>query len=139
MAKRDQALNFCMLLASPLRVDLRWVSVLGMLILALALTSTGCSSDAEYKPEQFVGNWKTSRMNSRPVHLMANGEWEIRPEDGGKPLQFGVWEVKGRVLTWTIRLNDQLTHDRNRIESYAPNRFTLREQDGSLTIFDRLN
>lgn len=139
MANRHHALNFHSYSAHQIHTFFLQLPSIGVACFVLATVLWGCSPAAEFKSEQFVGSWKSSRLNSRPVHLMANGEWEIRADDGGKPLQFGVWEVKVRTLTWTIRIDKQLTHDRNRIESYAPNRFTLREQDGSLTTFDRLN
>lgn len=78
-------------------------------------------------------------MNSRPMLLLANGDWEIRDEQGGQPLQYGVWQVQGRIMLWTFRSEGQAVHDKNRIESLGPRQFVLREQDGSLTSFERLD
>lgn len=113
----------------------RWAWALS---LSLVVLVAGCSSEPEFKPQQFVGAWQSSRLASRPLHLLANGDWEIHSEVGMKPLQYGVWQVQGGVMLWTVRLNGQATHDRNKIVSAEHKRFVLREQDGSLTRFDRL-
>jgi hypothetical protein len=106
---------------------------------AIFLLLASCSRAPEFQSQQFVGVWKSSRLASRPLHLLANGEWEIRSDSAVKPLQYGVWAVQGSVFVWTVRSDGQIMHDRNRIESYEPRRFVLRENDGSLTHFDRLD
>jgi hypothetical protein len=106
-----------------------------MLVLLLA----GCTRAPEFQSQQFVGVWKSSRLASRPLYLLANGEWEIRSENAVKPLQYGVWSVQGNVFVWTVRTSQQTMHDKNRIESWEFRRFVLRENDGSLTHFDRLD
>lgn len=105
----------------------------------LAAFLCGCARDPEPLPQHFVGAWKSSRLNSRPLHMLANGDWEIRSEDAVKPLQYGVWQLKGRTMLWTFRSNGETVHDKNRIESFGAGKFVLREQDGSLTSFARLN
>ena len=98
----------------------------------------GCS-----KPEptaaQFVGQWRSSRMNSAPVHLHANGDWEIRSPDDDKVMQFGVWEVKNHSVVWYIKQDGRLAREGNAIVSVDRNRFELRERDGSITRFERLD
>jgi hypothetical protein len=71
--------------------------------------------------------------------MLTNGDWEIRSEDAAKPLQYGVWQLQGRTMLWTFRSNGETVHDKNRIESFDSGKFVLREQDGSLTSFSRLN
>ena len=105
----------------------------------LGMTLSGCSGDPEPLPLQFTGAWKSSRLNSCPLHLLANGDWEIRSEDGARPLQYGVWQVQSRHMLWTFRANGKTVHDKNRIESFGLRQFVLREQDGSLTSFTRLD
>lgn len=105
----------------------------------LVMFVPGCARDPEPQPQQFVGTWKSSRLASRPLHLLANGDWEIRSEVAAQPLQYGVWQLQGRTLLWTFRLDGKTVHDQNRIESFDSGRFVLREQDGSLTSFARLN
>lgn len=108
--------------------------------MSLAATlAGGCGRDPEPQPQQFVGTWKSSRLASRPLHMLANGDWEIRSEDAAKPLQYGVWQLQGRTILWTFRSNGETVHDKNRIESFDSGKFVLREQDGSLTSFARLN
>ena len=105
----------------------------------LVTLAPGCVRDPQPQPQQFVGTWQSSRLASRPLHLLANGDWEIRSEGAAKPLQYGVWQLQGRTMLWTFRSNDETVHDKNRIESFDSGRFVLREQDGSLTSFARLN
>ena len=124
--------------SKPMLVWARSLQAAGALSLLVVLLS-GCTREPEPQSPQFVGAWKSSRLDSRPLHLLANGDWEIRAEDGGRPLQFGVWQVQSRTMLWTFRTNGQTIHDKNRIESFALNQFVLREQDGSLTSFKRLD
>lgn len=105
----------------------------------LVTLAPGCARDPQPQPRQFVGTWQSSRLASRPLHLLANGDWEIRSEGAAKPLQYGVWQLQGRTMLWTFRSNGETVHDKNRIESFDSGRFVLREQDGSLTSFARLN
>lgn len=115
--------------------SLQTAGAVGLLVMLLS----GCTREPELQTAQFVGAWKSSRLDSRPLHLLANGDWEIRADGGGKPLQFGVWQLQSRTMVWTFRTNGQTVHDKNRIESIALNQFVLREQDGSLTSFKRLD
>ena len=77
-------------------------------------------------------------MSSRPIHLLANGEWEIRSDAGAKPLQYGLWQLKNEAIVWTVRIDGQAQHEVNPLVSYAANRFVLREAGGSQTSFDRM-
>jgi hypothetical protein len=89
------------------------------------------------KPAQFSGAWKSSRL-ATPIHLHPTGAWEIR-EDDGRVLQYGVWRVEDNSLVWSVRSGDgRLVHDVNPVVSVAERQFELREQDGSLTKFQRL-
>jgi hypothetical protein len=87
-------------------------------------------------PAQFVGKWKSSRL-ATPLHLRANGEWEIRNDDG-PVLQYGVWQLHERRFVWSVRIDGALVHDPNDIVSVSQRRFELRERDGRLTQFERL-
>jgi hypothetical protein len=90
----------------------------------------------ELKSEQFAGTWQSSRV-STPLHMHANGEWEIRGDDG-RVLQYGVWQLERRSIVWSIRMGDgRLMHEVNPVDSLEKRRFELREQDGSLTKFER--
>lgn len=92
----------------------------------------------QWKPEQFAGKWKSSRV-STPLYLHPNGEWEIRNNEG-RVLQYGIWQLQDRSILWTIRTGDgQVMHEANPIVSVAERRFELRETDGSLTKFERLD
>ena len=106
-----------------------------LLLAALGLSAAACSR--EPVAEQFVGTWKSSRLATSPLLMRANGDWEIRSADD-RVLQYGVWQVQGRRLLWTIRMNGQVLHDANTILEVDAHSFRLREQDGSVTRFDRL-
>jgi hypothetical protein len=109
-----------------------FVIALGMCLLS------ACTGEKPLQTQQFVGTWKSSRLASRPVYLMANGEWEIRDANGGKPLQYGVWRLQGQTMLWTYLMDGAPMHDRNLVVSIQASRFTLREQDGSLTEFEKI-
>jgi hypothetical protein len=89
------------------------------------------------KPASFVGKWKSSRL-ATPLVLQANGDWEIRSDDG-QVLQYGVWQLRGGSLVWSVKLGGTLEHDVNPIVSVGERRFELRERDGSVTRLDRID
>ena len=105
---------------------------------ALLALAGACSRQPEPRPEQFVGQWKSSRMATMPLHMHANGEWEIKADEGNA-VQYGVWQVQGRRMLWTVRMDGRITHDENAILSVGPQKFELREQDGSITRFERID
>jgi hypothetical protein len=106
------------------------------LIVALAVALLAACQQ-QLKPAQFEGKWKSSRL-ATPLMLHANGEWEIRADDG-QVLQFGVWQLRDRAFVWSVKVDGALQHDPNPIVSVNPQRFELRERDGSVTRFDRLD
>lgn len=112
----------------------RRLALAGALLAAVPLMA--CRAKA-LEPGQFVGRWKSSR-SSAPVLLNANGEWEIRAEDGAL-LQYGVWRLDGQQLIWTVRSDEGVVHDATQVLSMDPKAFTLRERDGSTTRFARLD
>jgi hypothetical protein len=101
-------------------------------VLCLALLA---ACQPQPKPEQFAGQWKSSRL-ATPLHLHANGDWEIR--DADQVLQYGVWQVRDGKFVWSIKMDGQLRRDPNSIVSVKANSFELRERDGSITRFERL-
>jgi hypothetical protein len=103
------------------------------LVVVLALLA---ACEQQLKPDQFAGQWKSSR-SSAPLTLHANGEWEIRDSDD-HVLQYGVWQLRERSLIWSIKRDTQVQHDANAIVSVQKNSFELRERDGSLTHFERI-
>lgn len=111
--------------------------VVAAAMVALLVLAGSCSRQPEPRAEQFVGQWKSSRLATMPLDMRADGEWEIKAE-AGKPLQYGVWQVQGRRMLWTVRIDGRITHDENAILSVGPQKFELREQDGSVTRFERI-
>jgi hypothetical protein len=105
--------------------------------LAAGFLVAGCSRAPEPAPADFVGQWRSSRLATTPLHLHANGEWEIRSADGAV-MQYGVWALRERRILWTFRQEGRTEHDENPIVAFAPGRFQLRERDGSVTTFERL-
>lgn len=103
---------------------------------AIALMAA-CSRQAEPLAQEFVGTWRSSRMVSAPVVLMSTGEWEIR-SDTGNVMQHGVWRLERGTIVWTVRAGGHIESDRNPIVAWAERSFRLREADGSVTTFDRL-
>jgi len=88
-----------------------------------------------YKESDFVGKWVTSRTMT-PIHLYANGEWEIKQEDD-TVLQYGVWRYEPGYLVWVNKQGDQFINDRDPVVSVAKDQFQVKEADGSLTAFKR--
>lgn len=109
----------------------RLVPLLTLLLLC------GCSEREAISEDQFVGKWKSSRL-ATPVYLFANGEWEIKTEDGGV-LQYGVWQYGDRKLTWSFKIDSQIGHDVNPVLSATPREFRLLESDRTTTVFTKLD
>lgn len=85
----------------------------------------------------FVGKWQSDRAVT-PIHLAANGEWELRKDDGTL-LQYGVWRYEGKQIIWSIKQGGRIIDDPNPVLSVTPAEFRLRERDGQTTVFKRLD
>lgn len=103
----------------------------------MAGTLTACSGDEAFSQKSFVGKWQSSR-STIPIHLYENGEWEIR-RDSGEVLQYGVWHYQGHRIVWTFKAGDHVGHEANSVLSVSKETFSLREQDQSTTVFNRLD
>lgn len=103
---------------------------------AVVLLAAACSGQPDLRHEQFVGKWKSSRL-ATPLYLHKNGEWEIRTDEDSV-LQYGVWQLQGKRMVWSIKVDGRLNHDENAVLSVAQKRFELREANGSVTVFERL-
>jgi len=108
-----------------------------LFVVGVALLAGGCTGKPEPGPESFVGKWKSSRL-ATALHLHENGDWEIKADDG-RVLQYGVWQLQGRSMVWTIKLNGSVRQEVNTILSAGQRQFELRELDGAVTRFDRLD
>ena len=94
-------------------------------------------SGKRHQPGDFVGKWQSSRTNT-PIHLDANGEWEIRADDG-KALQYGLWRYEGDKLIWTIKQDGRVIDDVNPVLTVSAKEFQVRERNGETTVFRRLD
>jgi hypothetical protein len=110
--------------------------VLAALLMVFAILN-GCSHRETITEKNFVGKWKSSRITT-PIYLYENGEWEIKTDEGGV-LQYGVWQYKDNKIMWTVHIDNQIGHDTNPVLSAIPREFQLRENDGSVTIFSKLD
>ncbi len=55
-------------------------------------------------------------------------------------LQYGLWQLQDRSILWGVRASDgRRVQEATPVVSVGERRFVLREQDGSLTSFERLN
>jgi hypothetical protein len=104
---------------------------------AVLLMAVGCSG-SEPRHEQFVGKWKSSRMATAPLYMNDNGEWKIRNSED-RVMQYGLWQLEGKRIVWNIKMDGRLLRDVNALVSVGKDRFELREQDGSVTLFERIN
>ncbi len=108
--------------------------LVALVVAAIAIWALGGN---RYQSRDFVGKWQSSRTNT-PIHLDANGEWEIRAEDG-KVLQYGLWRYESGKLVWTIKQDDRVIDDPNPVLTVAPKEFQVKERDGSVTVFRRID
>lgn len=97
----------------------------------------GCSKHETFFDKDFVGKWKSSRV-STPIYLYENGEWEFLSNEDNV-MQYGVWQLTGNKIMWSVKVGDQMTHDLNDILSMTPREFKIRETDRSITTFSKLD
>lgn|SRR5574343_774001 len=107
------------------------------LVLVIGLTIHFLAGGKRASAHDFVGKWQSSRAVT-PIYLDANGEWEIRKDDGTL-LQYGVWRYEDKRLIWSIKQGERVMDDANPVLSVTPAEFQLRERDGQVTVFKRLN
>lgn len=105
-------------------------------ILITALLLFGLSGCKRYSEHDFVGKWQSSRAVT-PIHLVANGEWEIRKDDG-TVLQYGIWRYEDKKLIWSFKQGERVMDDPTAVLSVDASRFSIRERDGATTVFTRL-
>lgn len=86
--------------------------------------------------KDFVGKWQSTRTNT-PIHMGANGEWEIRAADG-HVLQYGLWRFADQKLIWSVKQEGKLVDDPNPVLTMAPTEFSVQELNGSTTVFKRV-
>lgn len=103
--------------------------IAGVLLIGLV----GCK---RYSECDFVGKWRSSRTLT-PIHLAANGEWEIRKDDGAV-LQYGIWRYEDKKLIWSFKQGDRVIDDPTVVLSVEAAKFSIRERDGATTVFERL-
>lgn len=106
------------------------------LLLAVGLAIQFLLGDKRISEADFVGKWQSSRTNT-PIHMAANGEWEIRTEEG-RVLQYGLWRYADKQLVWTYKQGSQFFDDANPVLSVEAASFKLRETNGTSTVFHRL-
>jgi hypothetical protein len=100
----------------------------------LVVVLAGCQRISE---GDFVGKWQSSRAVT-PIHLAANGEWEIRKDDG-TILQYGVWRYADKKIIWSIRQDRRIIDDATPVLAVEPKVFRVKERDGTTTVFRRLD
>ncbi len=109
---------------------------LALAVLVATLFLGGCGPKKAGSEQQFVGVWTSSRTHT-PINIYANGEWEIKSDDG-RVMQYGVWQVVGDNIMWSYKSGGRILHDINPIVAVAPGQFKVREQDGTVTTFARV-
>lgn len=106
-----------------------------LFVTALILIYAGSRGET-ITEKSFVGKWKSSKLET-PIYLYANGEWEIKKNDGAI-LQYGVWQYKAKKIIWSYKIDSSIGHDVNAVLSATPMEFQVKESDGTTTIFKRL-
>lgn len=116
----------------------RGLALRAVFIVCLGAASlVGCRGEKPVDASHFVGKWRSSR-STVPIHLYANGEWEIKRDDG-PPLQYGVWRYDNGRIVWTFKADDLVGHEANTVVSHGPGEFSLRETDQTTSVFKRLD
>jgi hypothetical protein len=105
-------------------------------MLFLLATLSGCTNEATYTEKDFVGKWKSSRM-STPLYMYENGEWEFKTDDDTVKL-YGVWQFYNKKILWTDREEGLILHDLNPVISMNKTEFKLKESDGTISTFRRI-
>ena len=103
----------------------------------VCVTFYACSSRDTIVENNFVGKWKSSRSTT-PLFLNENGSWEIKTYEGAV-LQYGIWEYKDKKITWVYKVGTKIHRDVNEVLMVKQRQFKLRESDGSLSVFDKLD
>lgn len=109
-------------------------------VLAVCLAAVGlgaCTGKEPVDASHFVGKWRSSR-STVPIHLHANGEWEIKRDDG-PVLQYGIWRYDNGRIVWTFKVDSHVGHEANTVLLSAPDEFRLREIDQTTSVFTRLD
>ena len=106
-------------------------------ILASSLLILGLAACQRISERDFVGKWQSSRAVT-PIHLAANGEWEIR-EDDGSILQYGVWRYADKRIIWSVKQGGRVIDDPTPVLAVKRAEFRLKERDGATTVFRRLD
>ena len=73
-----------------------------------------------------------------PLYMHPNGEWEIKKDDD-RVLQYGIWQYQGNAIEWTFKLNGEVFNEVNAVLATGASGFKLRETDGSISTFSRLD
>jgi hypothetical protein len=108
-----------------------------MALMLLLIAALNACSSREPTGKDFVGTWKSSRVTT-PIRLYENDEWELMANDG-EVMQYGVWQYFDNKIMWSYMVDEAMGHDTNPILSAAPREFKLRERDGSITTFSKVD
>jgi hypothetical protein len=109
---------------------------LALLVALLGIVLAACGDRNKATHATFVGKWKSSKLET-PLFLYANGEWEIKNDDGGV-LQYGIWDYRDGRIIWTIKLRSEIMHEVNPVVSATDKEFRLKEGT-QVTVFERLD
>lgn len=111
--------------------------ILAAAVLVLAASLGACVKETPIDSQFFVGKWHSSKATT-PIRIDANGEWELLTRDG-EVTQYGVWQYFDHKLMWSVMIDGQTSHDLNAVMSAGAKEFKLRERDGSVTTFSKLD
>ncbi len=106
-------------------------------LLTAACFLGGCQSQDTTDRKIFIGKWQSSRL-ATPLYLYENNEWEIKQDDGAV-LQYGIWDYKNKKIIWSHKIGNRLEHDINPVIMAAPGKFQVRENDQTITTFEKLD
>ncbi|HLA35676.1 MAG TPA: hypothetical protein VJ001_12495 [Rhodocyclaceae bacterium] len=108
------------------------------ILLSMAILLVACDEQEKLSEASFIGKWRSSKIPV-PFYLHANGEWEIRLGEG-EVMEYGVWQVVGKNILWSYKDQNRnsIMHDLDPVVALTPISFKVRENDGAITTFTRL-
>lgn len=109
-----------------------------LIVLSIAILPIACGEQEKLSEASFIGKWRSSKI-AAPFHLHSNGEWEMKLGED-KVIEYGVWQLVGKNIMWSYKdqNRNKIMHDLDPIVALTPMSFKVRENDGAITTFTRL-
>ena len=85
----------------------------------------------DYDENSFLGSWYSTRAQ-KIISIIRGGKWKMVTQTGG-------WSLEDGSFVWTYSDLGPRVKDKNRILHVGKRKFVLKEPDGSVTVFFKIN